>query len=152
MQMMTLKSPPSGCYIVAPLASSIPWIQSVALGRAAPWEEQSRRWIISYRRQGKARPRPLFQCIHAFRRRGKHTTSAAANSACMCGMPSWTGRPSCMHRIHRTILVRPVSSLDASVSVRSSASATARQLGFYKWLPQQCMQKWSIGFRLSEPC
>jgi hypothetical protein len=34
----------------------------------------------------------------------------------MCGWHAIIGRPSCMHRIHHTISVRPVSSLDASVS------------------------------------
>lgn len=158
-KMMTLKnhlhplSTPTSYSSVVITHGSRVWHYWEEQACAAPWEEQTMDdmiWSYGRQRQGKDHA-TLFKCMPACRWRGKHTTttSAAANPACMCGWHAIIGRPSCMHRIHHTISVRPVSSLDASVS----ECTTARQSGFYKWwLHQLCMQKWSTGFRLSDPC
>lgn len=85
---------------------------------AAPWEEQTMDDMEAKARKGKDHA-PLFKCMPACRWRGKQSIPPPLPLQilqCMCGMPSSTGRPSCMHRIHHAILLRPFSSLDASVS------------------------------------
>ena len=142
-----LKSPPSsGCY-TSQFPWHHPWIQSVALGRACMAMGSS-----LGRAGGGSYPRAQDQDHAIIRVRPcLPLTRHAYHHLCRCkSLHAITGWPLCMNRIRHTIFLRPVPSLDASVStVCGLMVCTVRQLGFYKWLPSACLCKngpWSWSF------